>query len=194
MQCWSCGAEPVTGRFCAQCDKIQPLHPQWTAFDILGVPKAMGQAPATLERAFREASRLVHPDRFRTKSAIERRLALEQTTAVNEAFQRLRDPRRRAEYMLSLEGIEIGSEEHRTQDPALLMEMMELTERIDTVDDPSALETERAKLRSERDQILSALEQYFDQGSGETARAARQLERLRYLVRLEERIEGKLNP
>ena len=193
MQCWSCGAEPVTGRFCAQCEKIQPLHPEWTAFEVLGLPKAMRQDPSTIERAFRDASRLVHPDRFRAKSAIERRLALEQTTAVNEAFQRLKDPRRRAEYLLSLEGIEIGSEEHRTQDPALLMEMMELTERIDAADDPEMLRAERSALRSEREQILASLEEHFDQGGGEPAKAAQQLERLRYLVRLEERIEGKLD-
>lgn len=194
MQCWSCGAEPVTGRFCVECEKIQPLHPEWTAFDVLGLPRAMRQDRVTMERAFRETSRKVHPDRFRSKSAIERRLALEQTTAVNEAFQRLRDARRRAEYLLGLEGIEIGSEAHRTRDPALLMEMMELTERIDAADDSAALEAERAKLRSEREEILSALEDHFDQGSGAPADAARQLERLRYLVRLEERIEGKLNP
>jgi molecular chaperone HscB len=194
MQCWSCGAEPVSGRFCGQCEKIQPLHPGWTAFDVLGVPRAMRQDRPELDRAFRETSRQVHPDRFRTKSAIERRLALEHTTAVNEAFQRLKDPRRRAEYLLSLEGIEIGSEEHRTQDPALLMEMMELTERIDAANETAALEVESAKLRSEREEILSTLELHFDQGGGEPADAARQLERLRYLVRLEERIEGKLNP
>lgn len=192
MPCWSCGAEPVSGRFCAACDKIQPLDPGWTHFEVLGVPRTMKQDRAQLDRAFRETSRLVHPDRFRAKSAVERRLALEQTTAVNEAFQRLKDPRRRAEVLLSLEGIEIGSEEHRTQDPGLLMEMMELTEQIDGASDAKTLETMRARLAEERAQILGDLEAHFDQHRGEPAVAARWLERLRYLVRLEERIEGKL--
>lgn len=190
MDCWSCGA-PVDGRFCPSCEKIQPLHPEWTLFDVLGLPRRMRLDRAEVERAFREVSRRVHPDRFRTKSAVERRLALEQTTAVNEAHQRLRDPRRRAEYLLSLEGMEIGSEEHRTQDPALLMEMMELTEAIDGAKDPAALESIRARLEGERVQILADLESHFDERRGEPGEAARQLERLRYMVRLEERIKGK---
>jgi len=152
----------------------------------------MRQDRAALDRAFREVSRRVHPDRFRSASAIERRLALEQTTAVNEAFQRLKDPRRRAEYLLSLRGIEIGSEEHRTRDPGLLMEMMERTERIDGAPDAEALETERSRLRSERGEILTALETLLDRDDADPAPAARQLERLRYLMRLEERVEGKL--
>jgi len=192
MQCWSCHAGPVEGRFCSRCEKLQPLDPGWTLFDVLSLAPSMRQDRAQLERAFRETSRQVHPDRFRTKSAIERRLALEHTTAVNDAFQRLKDPRRRAEYLLSLEGIEIGSEEHRTQDPMLLMEMMERTERIDAASDPAELDAVRSELAGERSAILSELEAHFDAGHGDPKDAAGKLERLRYLVRLEERIQGKL--
>lgn len=191
MSCWSCGAEPVDGRFCAACQKLQPVDPTCSFFEVLGLPRRMKQDGAALERSFRDASRHVHPDRFRAKSAIERRLALEQTTVVNEAYQRLKDPRRRAEYLLSLEGIEIGSEEHRTDDPELLMEMMELTEAIDSAKSTETVDELAVRLERERSVILGVLEAYFDEGTGEATEAARQLERLRYIARLQERIEGK---
>ncbi len=118
-------------------------------------------------------------------------MALEHTTAVNQAFQTLKDDRRRAEYLLRQQGIDIGSEEHRTSDPELLMEMMTLTESIDTVGSPTDLDRQRERLEHQKAEILRRATAFFDDAVGTRESVARDLERLRYLERLGERVEGR---
>src|SRR5687768_14252205 len=134
MDCWSCGAERSDASFCTTCGKIQPVPQRKTYFDALGLPRRMGIDRSEIEKGFREISQKVHPDRYGRASPIERRLALEHTTWVNDAYRVLRDPRARAEYLLQLEGVTVGGEEERANDPELLMSMMELQEQASTGD------------------------------------------------------------
>jgi molecular chaperone HscB len=69
----------------------------------------------------------VHPDRFAAGSDQERRLSMQASTRVNEAFQTLKDPLSRALYLLSLHPEPAGAV---PQDTAFLMEQMELRETL----------------------------------------------------------------
>lgn len=147
---------------------------------------------ADVERAFREVSKQVHPDRLPGASPIERKLAVEHTTRVNEAHRTLRDPRRRAEYLLSLEGVDVMREEARTRDVALLAELLELQERVEGERRAEVLEQHRAELRRRSERILAGVTAYFDRHEGPRERAAEALSELRYLERIVERIDTKL--
>jgi molecular chaperone HscB len=202
--CWSCDRDPSGSGvaannseaspqlLCVHCGALQPPSPDGTSFDALGLPRSMGLTRAQVEKAFRTVSRTVHPDRFRAKSAVERRLALEHTTRVNEGYRILKVPRRRAEYLLSLAGHDLGSEEQRTEDSELLMAMMERTEAIDAARDVGSLEKAIADLQSESRAHLETARAYFDDGVGELSDVIRRLEHNRYLVRLLERAEARL--
>ena len=56
----------------------------------------------------RELQRLVHPDKFANSDESEKRQAMQKTSLINQAFNTLKDPVLRLQYMLSLKGIEIG--------------------------------------------------------------------------------------
>ncbi|NJK88999.1 MAG: hypothetical protein HC923_06045 [Myxococcales bacterium] len=84
----------------------------------------------------------------------------------------------------------IGSEEHRTSDPTLLFEMMELTERIDGAK-PMSLGELSSELEARRQALLRDVGRYFDDGIGPSEEVAPSLERIRYVDRLLERIGAR---
>jgi len=190
--CWSCGADQRSSLTCTECGKIQPVGTK-SFFDLLGLTPRLSQSRGDIDRAFREASKLVHPDRLDgAASALERRLSVEMTAQLNEAYRTLRDAQSRAEYLLSLQGVEVGGEMARTKDPALLMDMMEQQEAVDAADTDEALEAQRNQMIARRTALMDGLERYFDHGEGERDKAAQTLDELRYLRRLIERIDTKL--
>jgi molecular chaperone HscB len=134
MTCWSC-QKPADGQIlCASCGAIQPLPPGTDHFAIFGLPRRFEVAVPDLEKRFRELSFQVHPDRFARKAPRERRLALERSTALNDAYRTLKDPLRRATYLLSLNGLKVESESGGSAmgqlPPEFLEEIMELREGL----------------------------------------------------------------
>jgi len=90
-------------------------------FDLFGLPPRYRFDPATLDRAYRQLQSEVHPDRFASGSAAEKRSALQSSARVNEAYRALRDPVERARYVLTLHGIDALDE----TDTALPVEFLE---------------------------------------------------------------------
>lgn len=177
--------------FCGTCKKLQPVPKGRTYFDALGLERRQALDPQRLEQRFRESAKEVHPDRFSQSSPIERKLALEHTTLVNQAYRALKDPASRAEYLLALEGVVVGKEEARTQDPAFLMEMLELQEAIGEAKDHGALDRHAAALKARKARLLEQSRAYFDDHQGSRDQIARALDELRYLRRLDQSLEAR---
>ena len=100
-------------------------------FERLGLPRRFSVDAAALEREYLARSRLVHPDFHQDGSAADQQTSLESAAALNEAYQTLKEPARRAECLLGLYGGPTAAED-KSQDQEFLMEMMELREQIDT--------------------------------------------------------------
>jgi molecular chaperone HscB len=101
-------------------------------FEVLGVPRKYHLPKEELETRYRELSKQVHPDRFAKAAPRERLQSVQKTTELNDAWRVLRDPIKRAEYLLKLEGLDVADEKSASvkADPALLMEMMEKNEAL----------------------------------------------------------------
>jgi len=100
-------------------------------FELFGLPQAFQIDTAALSERYRELQRVIHPDRFVSGSDRERRLSMQGAIRVNEAFETLKDPVRRARYLLSLYGVEADASQETTHDTAFLMEQMELREELE---------------------------------------------------------------
>ncbi|MBL8679466.1 MAG: Fe-S protein assembly co-chaperone HscB [Myxococcales bacterium] len=98
-------------------------------FETLGLARTFEIDLRAVEQRFRDLSRAVHPDRFADKSPAERRMAAEQTVALNDAFRLIRDSMNRVLALLAAAGKPIH--ETARAEPSLLMEIMELREAID---------------------------------------------------------------
>jgi molecular chaperone HscB len=116
VACWSCSvAHNDSTLFCPHCSKIQPAA-AGDFFRVFGLERGFQIDLAALEQEFHRLSRKVHPDRFARSSETERQLSLADTALLNDAYRTLKDPLYRTEYLLKLEGAEIG-EEHAGKDP-----------------------------------------------------------------------------
>ncbi len=85
---------------------------------------------AAIKEKNHELQLQVHPDRFVNSSDIDKRLAMQKTSLINEAFEILTNPVSRLQYMLSLKGVDMNAETDTAMDGAFLMEQMELREDI----------------------------------------------------------------
>ena len=99
-------------------------------FELFGIPVGFRVDKAALAERYRELQKVVHPDRYASGSEAEQRLSLQQTTQVNEAYETLKDPVKRAIYLLKLNGVDMQLDKETTQDTAFLMEQLEMREQL----------------------------------------------------------------
>jgi molecular chaperone HscB len=100
-------------------------------FSLFGLPARFGLDEEALERAWREVAARVHPDRYATASAVERRVAMQWAARANEAYRQLRDPLLRARYLCEQAGVDLQTETNTAMAPAFLMQQMEWREMLD---------------------------------------------------------------
>jgi molecular chaperone HscB len=213
IACWSCSiGHNDSTLFCPHCSKIQP-PPGGDFFQVFSLDRRFTIDLPALEQEFHRLSRKVHPDRFARAGEIERQWSLADTALLNDAYRTLKDPLHRTEYLLKLEGAEIG-EEHAGKDrkdqkdpsrvPAdLLEEVFELNMQLEEMrmarktgeEDPQLLaDLEQAKKKFESllgavDEDLHAQWQVWDAGDAAARQAAQKamvalLDRRRYLSNL----------
>ncbi|GAA0694066.1 co-chaperone HscB [Marinobacterium maritimum] len=147
-------------------------------FEFLGLPVSFDVDQARLTERYRELQKQIHPDRHSHQSDREQRLAVQYTTYLNEALTTLKSPLKRAQYLLSLQGIDTLSETRNQLDPMFLMEQMELRERAAEAVDHDDPEAELEAL-----QVHVAGEFKRLQGAFVSAWQGEQLEQAEVLVR-----------
>lgn len=99
-------------------------------FVLFGLTPAFRIDALALDKRFRELQAQVHPDRYAHAGEAERRVSLQWATRVNEAYQTLKNPLPRAQYLLDLAGKEIDRENNTSMPPEFLMEQMEWREAV----------------------------------------------------------------
>ena len=101
-----------------------------THFELFELPVLFEIDLQNLSQRYRELQRVVHPDKFVNASGRERLLSVEKAAAINEAYQVLKSPQRRARYMLELQSVSFDDEKDMALDPSFLMEQIELRESL----------------------------------------------------------------
>jgi len=168
---------------CAHCGALQPADPAADHFAVLGVARRFDVDAGELEARYRELTRKLHPDRFARADARARRASLQRSVQLNEAWRALKDPVRRAEYLLR-------SGEKETVAPELLAEILELRQELAEAriegDDAKVQAMARA-MRARHDEALARVATLLsgaEPPSAEArAEAARTLVALRYFQR-----------
>ena len=161
-------------------------------FDLFGLPRAFDVGD-DLDQRYLSLQSATHPDRHANAGDAARRLALQWATRLNEAYGKLRDPLRRARYLLELRGASIDELDTRIANE-FLAEQMTWREAIDVAREAADMpELERllGTLRRERSARLERLGALLDQGTGD-AEAAEQLRQLMFFDKLERSIDDAL--
>ncbi len=163
-------------------------------FTLLGLPKQFGLNQAALDSRFRELQREVHPDRFAAADDAARRASMMLATQINEAYQTLRSPLKRATYLLNLAGLDVGAESNTAMSPEFLMRQMVWREQLDDArsdGDLTALTQLQAEIDDEVAGAYGNLANALDKGS-ETTDAVETVRRLMFLEKLHQSINDAI--
>jgi molecular chaperone HscB len=172
-------------RFCESCGKVQPPAPV-DYFSFFGLPPKLDLDVATLEKDFYELSRRLHPDLNAQAGSQEQEWSLEQSSLLNDAYRTLRDPIKRTQYLLRLEGVELeeqsktateqaratGEAKKQIVPPDLLEEVFELNMQLEELsmnkkmgENDASLTDEIKKhkdaLESKNESLLKELQSYW---------------------------------
>ncbi|NAZ97579.1 co-chaperone HscB [Vibrio toranzoniae] len=160
-------------------------------FELFGLPLQFQLDGSLLSSQFRDLQRQFHPDKFATASERDRLLAVQKAAQINDAYQVLKNPISRAEYLLIQHGEDIRGEQQTMQDPMFLMEQMELREELEGIADSSnpedALFAFEGKVSKMYKQQLSAIQQELD--SEAWLEAADRVRKLKFIAKLKNEIE-----
>ena len=161
-------------------------------FELFGLPARFAADAAALEARYHELQREVHPDRFAAAPDAARRVSMQLATRVNEAYQTLKSPLRRAVYMLQLRGVDPELETNTAMPSEFLVEQISWRERIEAgSEEPEALLQLRAGLRDESGKIYEKLHGQLDEGRDDKA-ASETTRVLMFYQKLDEEIDDKL--
>jgi molecular chaperone HscB len=183
--CWSCGTMRAV-HFCSACGKVQPPEPV-DYFTFFGLSRRLNLDAVLLEREFYELSRKLHPDLCARADKREQEWSLEQSSLLNDAYRTLKDPIKRTEYLLRLEGVELeeqskaATEKARTTGevkkqvvpPDLLEEVFELNMQLEELraqkklgeDDPALIEEigkQKLELEEKYESLSEELKAYWN--------------------------------
>jgi molecular chaperone HscB len=134
-------------------------------FSLFGLPSRQGLDAAELDARFRELQAQVHPDKYAHAGDADQRLSMQWATRVNEAYQTLKSPLKRARYLLQLRGHDARIESNTAMPMDFLIAQMELRESVEAAKvgaDDAALEATRRALLAEIRQEHARLQQLID--------------------------------
>jgi len=160
-------------------------------FELFGLPLGYRIDAGAIERAYRALQTRVHPDRHAAGSDADKRLALQASARVNEAYRTLQDPVARAAYLLQLRGVDVAAETDNRLPLDFLTRQLERREAADEAmdeHDDAALSTIASEVRTDAAKAETEVARAFDAADVEAARSA--VRELRFLVKLAEDLDA----
>jgi molecular chaperone HscB len=162
-----------------------------TDFELFGLPQRFAQERAGIDARWKELQREVHPDRFAAQGGAAQRVALQWSVRINEAYQRLKDPLKRAEYLCELRGAPIEAHSNTAMPAEFLIEQMEWREALDEAEREDELEALSDRVVARRRELLERIGQLLDV-EGEPQRAAQLVRALMFIERFAADVEARL--
>lgn len=110
---------------------VPTLTLQSNDFAIFGLPQQFAQDRSAIDEAWKRLQAQTHPDKFAADGAAAQRLAMQWSVRINEAYQRLKNPLKRAAYLCTLAGVDVDAERNTAMPTDFLMQQMQWREALD---------------------------------------------------------------
>ena len=161
-------------------------------FSLFGLPERQALDRANLDARWRQLQSEVHPDRFAGEGAAAQRIAMQWAVRVNEAYQRLKDPLRRAAYLCERRGAPIRAHDNTAMPAAFLMQQMQWREALEEAAGAAAVERLEAEVVAAERTMLDEVARLLDD-QGDAAAAAAEVRALMFVDRFRQDIERRLD-
>jgi molecular chaperone HscB len=163
----------------------------YSDFELFGLPQRFEQERAEIDARWKELQREAHPDKFAAQGAAAQRVALQWSVRINEAYQRLKDPLKRAAYLCELMGAPIQAHSNTAMPADFLLEQMDWREALDEADSEDELDALSARVLARRRDMLAHIHELLDIEQDPRA-AADEVRALMFIERFAEDIESRL--
>ena len=164
-------------------------------FQLFGLPLRYAVDDAALEQTWRTLAARVHPDRYATASAVERRVAMEWASNINEAYRILKSPLNRARYLCELSGCDIQAESNTSVDSEFLMLQIMLREQLDEAREqgrPDLLEALAGEICQARETMMREMAQLIDEQHN-FEQASKKVREWMFVEKLSQEVQASLN-
>lgn len=135
-------------------------------FELFGFAESFEIDQDLLAEKYRALQSECHPDRFANASDQDRRISVQTTAYINEAYTTLKSDLKRSHYLLKLSDIEFNADTETSSDAEFLMQTMELHEQVEETDDAKnpldALDVLTKKLKQQQQQLISQFSAQYD--------------------------------
>ena len=168
------------------------MNLQSNDFELFGLAQQFAQDRAAIDACWKDLQRQAHPDKFSAQGAAAQRVAMQWSVRINEAYQRLKDPLKRAAYLCELHGAPVNAENNTAMPDAFLMQQMEWREALDDAGSAAELDKLDAQVVSSRREALKNCEQLLDIKQ-DYAQAVQQVRALMFIERFARDIEARLD-
>ena len=168
------------------------MNLQSTDFELFGIPVQFSQDRAQIDARWKELQGEAHPDRFAAQGPAAQRIAMQWSVRINEAYQRLKDPLKRAGYLCEQHGIPINAENNTAMPADFLMQQIRWREALDeaeTTEDFDKIVKESQLCKSEQ---LLKIEQALD-GQKDFQAAAQQVRSLMFIERFASEVSVRID-
>ncbi len=143
-------------------------------FELFTLPVSYHVDLNKIQQQYMKLQKKVHPDKFANASDLEKRISMQQTSAINEAQATLKDPVLRAIYLLKLKGIDFSLQNETTMDTGFLMQQLEMRESLENIKDESepldALDLIAKEVKVSSQSMMDNFAQAFDDDKLDDAR------------------------
>jgi molecular chaperone HscB len=161
-------------------------------FELFGLARCFAQDRAILDARWKDLQRQAHPDKFTAQGAAAQRIAMQWSVRINEAYQRLKDPLKRAAYLSELNGVAVNAENNTAMPAAFLMQQMQWREELDDAKTSQDLEKISLKIKQAVREVLQKIEHLLDQSQDYKAAVA-EVRALMFLERFASDVDARLD-
>ncbi len=161
-------------------------------FELFDVTATFAQDRVALDARWKALQREAHPDRFAGQGTAAQRIAMQWSVRINEAYQRLKDPLKRAAYLCELHGAPINAEDNTAMPGAFLMQQMEWREALEDSASIADVQAVELQAQSARSSVLKDCETLLDTHR-DYRQAAEQVRALMFIERFMPDIDVRLD-
>ena len=138
------------------------MNLQSSDFELFGLAQEFAQDIAALDARWKALQREAHPDKFAAQGAAAQRVAMQWSVRINEAYQRLKNPLKRAAYLCELQGSPVNAHSNTAMPKAFLMQQMQWREDLEDAVSAAALETLSVDVAATEKILLQQCENLLD--------------------------------
>ncbi len=168
------------------------MNLQSNDFELFGLAPRFGQDRAAIDTRWKDLQREAHPDKFSMQGAVAQRLAMQWSARINEAYQRLKDPLKRAAYLCELHGEPVNAENNTAMPASFLMQQMQWREELEEAHGEAELDRLFSQVSSARQALVQQCEHLIDQLQ-DYRQAVQQVRALMFVERFAADVQARLD-